>query len=93
MLYFPLHLKHITTLSYETSAMDAVDFQQVTEGVYGCDQVQQNSEKVNTRYKTTAHKYSSRVGFNVWLDILQRDDIPSQSLTGAKTGLSNKSFD
>jgi len=33
LLYFPLHLKRVTTLPCETSAVDMFDFQQVTNDV------------------------------------------------------------
>ena len=46
LLYFQPHLKHVTTLPCETSAVDTFDFLQVTYGVHGRVQVRENEPNI-----------------------------------------------
>jgi len=46
VLYFPLHLKHVTTLLCKTTAADTFDFQQVIDGVGGRVQVRENEPDI-----------------------------------------------
>jgi len=46
LLYFSLHLKHVTTLPCETSSADMLDFQQITDDVRKRVQVCENEPDI-----------------------------------------------